>query len=124
MEDPPRHDIHRTLLWPMFMPRRISALEGAVRQLCARCLDPLIGATGFDFVADLGAQVPMRVICSLLGIPDDIHEAVRDRANAQVSTDAGQPMAAASAGFDDGQFFADYVDGASRIPATTLSPNY
>lgn len=109
MEDPPRHDIHRKLLSPMFMPRRVSALEGAVRQLCARCLDPLIGASEFDFVADLGAQVPMRVICSLLGIPDHTHEAVRDRSNAQVSTDAGQPMAAVPSVFD-GQFFADYVD--------------
>ena len=35
-----------------------------------RCLDPLVGAGGFDFIADLGAQMPMRVIGMLLGIPE------------------------------------------------------
>jgi cytochrome P450 len=112
MEDPPLHDIHRKLLLPMFTPRRISGLEGAIRQLCARCLDPLIGAGGFDFIGDLGAQVPMRVICSLLGMPDNIVETARDYSNSKVITDAGQPMAIASTGFDFDQTLVidDYVD--------------
>ena len=37
-----------------------------------------MGAGGFDFVADLGAQMPMRVIGMLLGIPEEDQEAVRD----------------------------------------------
>ena len=41
-----------------------------IRRLCVELLDPLVGAGGFDFVADLGSQVPMRVIGMLLGIPE------------------------------------------------------
>ena len=45
------------------------ALEAKVRDYCARSLDPKVGTGGFDFIADLGADVPMRTIGRLLGIP-------------------------------------------------------
>ncbi len=44
----------------------------------------------FDFVADLGAQMPMRVIGMLLGIPEQDQEAVRDHADASLRTEAGR----------------------------------
>jgi cytochrome P450 len=78
-EDPPAHDIHRSLLTRLFTPRKISALEPKVRAFCARCLDPLVGSGGFDFVRDLGADMPMRTIGMLLGIPEQDQEAIRDR---------------------------------------------
>src|SRR6516225_9042552 len=90
-EDPPIHDVHRKLLSRMFTPRRIAALEPMIREYCAQFLDPLVGSGRFDFVADLGAQMPMKVISSLLGIPEDDQEAVRDRANDQLRTEAGKP---------------------------------
>ena len=34
-------------------------------------LDPLVGSGGFDFIGDLGAQMPMRTIGMLLGIPEE-----------------------------------------------------
>ena len=55
----------------VFTPRKMAALEPQIREFCARCLDPLVGAGGFDFIADLGAQMPMRVIGMLLGIPEE-----------------------------------------------------
>src|SRR5262249_30484746 len=85
-EDPPVHDIHRKLLSRMFTPRKINDLESKIRQFCAESLDPLIGTGRFDFVADLGAQMPMKVISMLLGIPQVDQEAVRDRANEQMRT--------------------------------------
>ncbi len=51
------------------------ALEDRIRAYCADALDPLVGADRFDFVADLGAQMPMRVIGMLLGIPESDQEA-------------------------------------------------
>lgn len=120
MEDAPRHEIHRKLLSRMFTPRKISELEDDVRRYCADCLDPLVSGGRFDFIEDLGAQMPMRVICSLLGIPAEIHEAVRDRANKHMVTEAGQPMEISSEGFDDGQFFVDYVDWRLKNPGTDI----
>ena len=78
-EDPPTHDLHRGLLSRVFTPRRVSEIEPKMREFCARSLDPLAEAGGFDFIKDLGAQMPMRTIGMLLGIPEDDQEAIRDR---------------------------------------------
>jgi len=91
-EDPPTHTRHRKLLSRVFTPRRMAELEPQIRAYCARSLDPFIGAKQFDFVADLGAQVPMRTISMLLGIPESDQEDVRDRATDSMRTEPGQPM--------------------------------
>jgi cytochrome P450 len=77
-EQPPAHTIHRAFLSRMFTPRRVAELEDDVRALCVKLMDPLVGSGGFDFVADIGSQVPMRVISMLLGIPEADQERVRD----------------------------------------------
>ena len=74
-EDPPGHDLHRGLLSRVFTPKKMNAIEPKVREFCARSLDPLVGTGGFDFIADLGAQMPMRTIGMLLGIPEEDQEA-------------------------------------------------
>ncbi|MGS7457659.1 cytochrome P450, partial [Mycobacterium tuberculosis] len=66
------------LLQRMFTPKRMVALENRVREICAQCLDPLVGGDGFDFIANLGAQMPMRIIGALLGIPEQDYAAVRE----------------------------------------------
>src|ERR1051326_6611305 len=81
-EDPPRHDLHRGLISRVFTPRRIAAIEPKVRDFCARCLDPLVGAGGFDFVRDLGAEVPMRAIGMLVGIPEEEQATIREKIDA------------------------------------------
>ena len=63
----------------LFTPRRIAAIEPHVRAYCARSLDPLVGAGHIDFIADLGSQMPMRVIGMLLGIPEEDQEALARR---------------------------------------------
>ena len=79
-EDPPTHTIHRSVLSRVFTPRKVAALEPRIRELCAECLDPVVGADRFDMIATLGKVMPMRVISMLLGIPDEDQEAVRDSA--------------------------------------------
>jgi cytochrome P450 len=78
-EDPPLHDLHRRLLSRVFTPRRMLAVESLVRDFCTGELDPLIGSDGFDFIADLGAMMPMRTIGYLLGIPEEHQASIRDR---------------------------------------------
>jgi cytochrome P450 len=119
-EDPPVHDIHRKLLSRMFTPRKINALEVKIREFCAQSLDPLIGSKGFDFVADLGAQMPMKVISMLLGIPEDDQEKIRDRANDQLRTEAGKPMKAAEQGMVTGEHFEAYIDWRAEHPSDDI----
>ncbi|OBH26535.1 cytochrome, partial [Mycobacterium sp. E342] len=119
-EDPPIHDVHRKLLSRMFTPRRIAALEPMIRDYCAQLLDPLVGSGHFDFVADLGALMPMKVISSLLGIPEDDQVYIRDRGNAQLRTEAGKPMAAAEHGLSVGEQFEAYIDWRADHPSDDI----
>jgi cytochrome P450 len=118
-EDPPIHDVHRKLLARMFTPRKINDLEPKIREFCAHSLDPLVGGNSFDFVGDLGAQMPMRVIGMLLGVPDEYQEAARDRTNDQMRTEAGKPMDA-SAAMDTGEFFAEFIDWRAKHPSDDI----
>jgi cytochrome P450 len=79
-EDPPIHGVHRKLISRMFSPRRIAALEPAIRAACVAALEPHVGTGRFDFVEHLGADLPMGVIGMLLGIPDQFMVQLRDRA--------------------------------------------
>lgn len=119
-EDPPIHDVHRKLLSRMFTPRKINALEPLIRDFCAQLLDPLVGSGRFDFVTDLGAIMPMKVISMLLGIPEDDQEYIRDRGNAQLRTEAGKPMKAAEQGLSVGEQFEAYIDWRAEHPSDDI----
>jgi cytochrome P450 len=119
-EDPPVHTVHRGLLSRVFTPKRMNALEPKVRELCARSLDPLVGTGRFDFVRDLGAQMPMRVIGMLLGIPEEDQEAIRDRVDADLRTKPGEPMKPSQDRFVTGEAFAEYVEWRAQHPSDDL----
>src|SRR5438552_10890930 len=111
-EDPPVHDLHRGLLARAFTPRRMKQLEPKVREFCARSLDPLVGAGGFDFVGDLGAPVPMRTIGMLLGIPEQDQEAIREQIDEGLRLkESGMPDLSDGRLIDDsGSAFGEYID--------------
>ncbi len=88
-EDPPVHDYHRGLVSRVFTPKKMNALESKLREFCARSLDPHVGAGRFDFIADLGAQMPMRAIGMLLGIPEQDQTTLRDLVDDTLKLDDG-----------------------------------
>ena len=118
-EDPPIHTVHRTLLSRVFTPRKVAALEPKIREFCARSLDPIVGTGRFDFIADLGAQMPMRTIGMLLGIPEQDQESVRDSVDASLRTKAGKPMQFSERSVS-GEMFADYVEWRAEHPSDDL----
>ena len=121
MEDPPIHDLHRALLAGVFTVRKMNALEDKVRDFCARSLDPLVGAGRFDFVADLGAQMPMRTIGMLLGIPEQDQEAIRDHLDAGLRIEDGTEFTLPSGGYaSNGELFAEYVEWRAKNPSDDL----
>lgn len=121
-EDPPNHDLHRGLLSRVFTPRKMNAIEPKVREFCARALDPLVGVGGFDFIADLGAQMPMRTIGMLLGIPEQDQEAIRDRIDKGLRLEGGT-MDDADTNFEArgaGNEFEEYIDWRAKHPSDDL----
>jgi cytochrome P450 len=120
-EDPPAHDLHRALLMRVFTSAKISALEPKVREFCARCLDPLVGAGGFDFIHDLGAQMPMRTIGMLLGIPEQDQEAIRDALDEGLRLTDGAPKLGSPEYVRDASgVFKDYIDWRAEHPSDDL----
>lgn len=121
-EDPPIHDIHRNLLSRAFTPRKINALEPKVREFTARCLDPLVGGDRLDFVKDLGAVMPLRVVSELFGIPEDYQSRVTQDGDKYVRTERGAQMTDNPDGpITDGQLFAEFVDWRIDHPADDLT---
>lgn len=119
-EDPPTHTVHRSLLSRVFTPRRVAALEPKIREFCARSLDPLVGSGGFDFIADLGAQMPVRVIGMLFGIPEADQVAIREGADANLRTEAGRPMRVSEHPTFGSEMFAEYIDWRIEHPSDDL----
>ena len=117
-EDPPLHTVHRGLISRVFTPRKMAAIEPQVRDYCVQALDRLVGRDHFDFVRDLGAQMPMRVIGMLLGIPEGDQAAIRDHVDASISTDPGEPITDLSA--LAGDIFAEYIDWRAEHPSDDL----
>jgi cytochrome P450 len=119
-EDPPTHTMHRGLMSRVFTPKRMAALEDQVRGFCARSLDPLVGADGFDIIEELASVMPMRVIGMLLGIPEQDQVAVRDKTDANLRTEPGQPMQVREENVASGDMFADYIEWRSKHPSDDL----
>ncbi|WP_348672653.1 cytochrome P450 [uncultured Abyssibacter sp.] len=118
-KDPPVHTAYRGLLQRVITPKRMNALEQQVRDFCAASLDPLVGTGELDFIADLGAQMPMRVIGMLLGIPEEDQATVRQWADNALHAEAGKPMAYDSANFS-GEAFEHYIEWRVKNPSDDL----
>src|ERR1700729_1216016 len=108
-EDGQRHTAHRALMARVFTPKAMSDLEPQVRDYCSRILDEIVGTDHFDFVADLGARLPMRVIGMLLGIPEEDQESLRVYVDGLFEAEMGKPKDM-SEGIATGEVFADYID--------------
>jgi cytochrome P450 len=120
-EDPPIHDIHRGLMSRVFTPKKMLAIEPKIREFCARSLDPLMGSGGFDFIRDLGAQMPMRTIGYLLGIPESDQEAIRDQLDKGLRLEEGAPVMSREGALNGPEeLFAQYVDWRTEHPSDDL----
>jgi len=119
-EDPPLHTIHRALVSRAFTPKRMKAVEDKIRSYCVECLDPLVGGDRFDFVLDLGAELPMRAIGMLMGIPDAEQPRVRDLAQAKLRNEPGKPLAVTKDRYFSGRAYAEYVEWRKEHPSDDL----
>jgi cytochrome P450 len=90
MMDPPLHDSFRKVVSRAYTPRRIAALEDRIRELCAEYLDPFVGEGGFDFVRDFGMRLPVMVISTLLGFPEEDHDQLREWSDVSLHREEGK----------------------------------
>jgi cytochrome P450 len=76
--DGTRHRALRKLLQPDFTPRAIAGYETFLRGITASTLDRAFAKQEFDFVAEVAADFPIRVLAQLLDVPEsDIPQLIK-----------------------------------------------
>jgi cytochrome P450 len=70
MMDDPRHSKIRRCVSSGLTPRMIGLVEDDLRARARRLLDAVVPGEAFDFLVDIAAELPMQMICILLGVPE------------------------------------------------------
>jgi methyl-branched lipid omega-hydroxylase len=79
--DDPRHARLRRIVSRAFSPRMIARFEDDVRRVAAEIVDDLLATGPCDFVPRVAARLPLKIICSMMGIPDDQYDMVLANTN-------------------------------------------
>ena len=75
MMDDPRHGRIRRLVSKGLTPQTVRALEHELRRRAGRLLDAVPDGEPIDFLVEVAAELPMQMICILLGVPErDRHD--------------------------------------------------
>ena len=69
--DPPGHGRYRRLISTNFTPGAVAVYEVWLRNLVREMLDRIESGVEFDFVDELAAPIPIRVLAHILGLPDE-----------------------------------------------------
>jgi methyl-branched lipid omega-hydroxylase len=126
--DDPRHARLRRIVSRAFSPRLVAKFEADVRRAAAVIVDDLLAAGPGDFVQQVAARLPLKIICDMMGIPGDQYEMVLANSNIIL---AGADPEFVSEGLDPvvvqllgaGQALADLVAGlAERAQAQAGAP--
>ncbi|MDB5985173.1 MAG: Camphor 5-monooxygenase [Nevskia sp.] len=69
--DPPEHRQLRSLLDPIFSPKRIEQLTPGLRQFCNKLMDDFGGRGEVEFVSEFARPYPVKIFLELMGLPMD-----------------------------------------------------
>ncbi|MHA7650401.1 cytochrome P450 [Mycobacterium sp. ML4] len=70
MMDDPRHSQIRRLVSSGLTARMVRRVEDDLRTRARRLLNDVVPGQPFDFLVDIAAELPMQMICILLGVPE------------------------------------------------------
>jgi methyl-branched lipid omega-hydroxylase len=79
--DAPRHARLRRIVSRAFSPRMVAKFEIDVQSAAVTVVDDLLAAGPCDFVSHVAARLPLKIICDMMGIPDDQYEMVLANTN-------------------------------------------
>jgi len=80
--DDPRHARLRRIVSRAFTPKMIKQFEADVDTAAAKIIDDLLAkGPGCDFVTEVAARLPLKIICDMMGIPERDYALVFDRSN-------------------------------------------
>lgn len=99
--DPPRHNTHRGPLSSHFRPKMIAELEARVHHVCRSIMAEAEESADVEFVGEVAAQLPARMIGELFGLPVQDREYLRrlaERIAAGQDPDLGDPDGGSATG--------------------------
>ena len=67
--DPPRHTRLRNIVNKAFTPRAVNAYEQRIHTMFRELLDESFAERELDFVDAVAVELPMRILCELMGVP-------------------------------------------------------
>lgn len=79
--DPPDHQVYRKMVAPSFTPKAIRSLEIDMRAKVRELLENVEGKGEFNFVTEIAEQLPLWVLCEMMGIPESERPKIRDLVN-------------------------------------------
>ncbi|ALE17367.1 putative cytochrome P450 hydroxylase [Altererythrobacter epoxidivorans] len=72
MQDPPHHTRVRGMVTGALTAKRVRAMEGRICEIADELIDAMLAAGSADLITDFAYQLPVRVMCDMLGIdPED-----------------------------------------------------
>ncbi|MGR3616013.1 MAG: cytochrome P450 [Paracoccaceae bacterium] len=122
--EPPRHTRLRKLVMRAFTSRAIADLEPEIATLCNQLIDDFPSGE-FDLLSAFCTEIPVIIICRLLGVPEDMSPRLlnwshRMVAMYQASRTRETEENAARAAQEFGDFIRDYVDLRRNDPRDDL----
>jgi len=101
--DPPKHHRYRRLVSKGFTPRMITALVEEIERRAAVVIDKVCEKGEVEFVEEIAAQVPVQMICEMIGLEPDVWPRMFELSNQLIGSRddpdyqelPGGPMAAA-----------------------------
>lgn len=79
--DDPRHARLRQIVSAGFTPRMLGRLQESIQVTASEIIDEIAPRGEVDFVVDVAAALPLKIVCDLMGIPDSQYKYVFDRTN-------------------------------------------
>ena len=79
--DDPRHARLRRIVSKGFTPRMLAALEDSVQEIASGIVDTIAERGECDFVTDVAAALPLKIVCDLMGVPDSAYDQVFKNTN-------------------------------------------
>jgi cytochrome P450 len=76
--DNPRHARLRRIVSAAFNPRMIRSIEDTIEAVADDTIDRAVAGSGGsgDFVLDMAARLPLKIICDMMGVPESEYETV------------------------------------------------
>jgi cholest-4-en-3-one 26-monooxygenase len=107
--DPPKHTRYRALINQSFTAHGLRQTEEFIVRLVSGLVDELMQRDGFDFMQEFAAKLPMRIILSMVGIPERDQDQISGWVWQLLATDDPEFSTSEQARAETGRMFMEYA---------------